>query len=465
MQKGLHGILKLLLVLACCGCFYTCAVKQPTESEDLQKEAFANFILPSTWQNSIDTLQINNNWLSTFNNPTLDSLVQEALIYNQDLRISSLRVTEANGYVESARAALRPALSILGNESTKLGGDLGSNGLNGGIFAASWELDIWGKLRSARSAEIANYEAIANENSFAQLSIAAMITKTYYLATETYLQINLAKEMIKLSQDMETISQNRFDVGIGTEIDIALSKATLNKFNDALFQLELAYNNQLRALELLLGRYPCADIETNTELPESNGHIPAGIPAQILERRPDILAAQNRFNAAFYRVGEANAARLPQLNLTASLGLLDTRQLIVLADNFSNPIRSIGGKLVAPIYQGGALKANVNIRNTQQQQAIEVYSQTVLNALADVESALNAVNTLDSREVNILESVKNNERAFELEKIRYKVGKTDMRDLIDQQMDFFKSQTDLLSIKGEKIVQRTNLFLALGGDM
>lgn len=422
-------------------------------------------MLPESWQNSLDTLQIQEHWLSTFNNPTLDTLVAEALIYNPDLRISSLRIQEANGYVEAARAALRPALSILGSEATKLGGDLGNNGLNGGILSASWELDIWGKLRNARNAEIANQDALAYDYAFARLSIAAMVTKTYYLSTETYLQINLAKQMIALSQNLTTISQQRLEIGIGTEIDLVMSKATLNNFQDAMYQLELAYDNQLRALELLLGRYPCAEIETNTELPVVNANLPPGVPAQILERRPDILAAQNRFNAAFYRVGEAEAARLPQITLTAGIGLLDKRQLVLLSDAFSNPVRSIGGKLVAPIYQGGGLKANVDIRTTQQQQAVEFYSQTVLNALADVENALNAVNVLDDRELIVKESVANNQRAFELEQIRFKVGKIDMRDLIDQQMDYFKSQTDLIAVQGEKIVQRTNLFLALGGSL
>ncbi|WP_038531506.1 efflux transporter outer membrane subunit [Formosa agariphila] len=463
MKNLKTNIFKFLLIFSGLCIIQSCAVKQPGTSEDLQEEAFANFILPSTWQNSADTLAIQDNWLSTFNHPVLDTLVKEALVYNPDLRISSSRIEEANGYLQAAQAALRPAFSILGRESTKLGGTFG-NGLNGALFAASWELDIWGKLRSARSAEEANLEAMKSEQSFARLSIAAHVTRTYFLASKTFLQMELAQQMIALSENMKTISQNRFDIGIGTQIDVEMANANLNSLKDANRQLELAYANQLRALELLLGRYPAAEIEVKNELVELNAEIPSGIPLQILERRPDVLASQQRYNAAFYRVGEAEAAKLPQLSLTASLGILDS-QIFQLSDDFSNPIRSIGGELAAPIYQGGALKANVAIRTAQQKQALEDYNRTVLNAMADVENTLDAVQTVGEREIFIKQSVTSNEKAFELEEVRFKVGLVDMRNLIDQQMDLYKSQTDLLNIKGEKIIQRINLYMALGGNM
>jgi NodT family efflux transporter outer membrane factor (OMF) lipoprotein len=463
MLNCFKNTIKILLPFLSLWLIQSCAVKDPTNSEDLQKEAFTNFILPSTWQNSSDTIAINENWLSTFNDPKLDTLVKEALAYNPDLRISSFRIEEANGYVQVAQAALRPALSILGRETSKLGGNLGS-GLNGAMFSASWELDIWGKLRNARNAEEANLTSLEKEFSFAKLSIAAQVTKTYYLASKTFLQIGLAKQMIQLTENMKTISENRYDIGIGSQIDVVLSDANLNSLKDAHRQLEFAYANQLRALEILLGRYPSGDVEVKNDLESITSHIPSGIPLQLLERRPDVLASQYRFNAAFYRVGEANAARLPKISLTAGFGLIDS-PLFILSDNFSNPIRSIGGELVAPIYQGGSLKANVVIRTAQQKQAVVDYSRTVLNALADVENTLDAVQTVDEREKYLELAVQNNEHAFELEKIRYKIGQNDMRNLIDQQMDLFRAQTDLLNIKGEKIIQRINLFLALGGSM
>jgi NodT family efflux transporter outer membrane factor (OMF) lipoprotein len=467
-MRAIYNLVKSLLIIA--GAFTLasrCAVKAPPASEELQEQAFTNFILPSTWKESgegqSDSTQTTSNWLSSFNDPQLDSLVAEALIYNYDLKISCIRIEQALGFLNMAQASLKPALGIMGRQNTKLGGDLGG-GLNGAFFSASWEIDLWGKLRNARNAEEANLLALEGDVSYAHLSIAALISRSYYLATEIYLEAELAKEMIKISQTMVDVSDKRLEVGVGTEIDLVVSEANLNNLKEGLLQLELAYANQLRAIETLLGRYPAAEIQVNAQLMAISTVIPAGIPFQILERRPDVMAAQQRFNASFFRVGEAKAARLPKLSLTAGFGAINS-QVLALSPEFSNPVRSIGGELFAPIYQGGALKANVEIRNSQQKEAAEVYGRTVLNAISDVENALDAVQTVDAREEFLIKAVASNQKAFELEQQLFDVGKTDMRDVIRQQMDLYATQISLLRVRGEKITQRINLFLALGGTM
>lgn len=445
----------------------SCAIKAPSESKELQEQAFANFILPSTWNKSAagqsDSTLFTDNWLAEFNDPRLDALVEEALVYNSDLRISSARVEQASYSTEAARAALRPAFAIFGRQTTKLGGDLGG-GLNGAIFAASWEIDIWGKLRNAKSAEEANLAASNNVVSFAKLSIAAKVARAYYQASETYQQMELTNQMLEVSQRMVEMSQLRFDVGIGTEIDLLEAKSNLNSLGDGLRQLQMGYTNQLRTIEILLGRYPAAEVEVANKLMEINSVIPAGIPLQILERRPDVLAAQQQFNAAFYRVGEAEAAKLPGITLTGGIGAIST-QVLELKPTFQNPIRSLGAELVAPIFQGGLLRANVAIRTAQQREATENYGKTVLYAISDVEAALETVQSVDDREQYLEAAVENSVRIFELEQKRYEIGKTDMRDVIRQQLDLLSSQIALSRIRGEKITQRINLYLALGGSM
>lgn len=195
-----------------------------------------------------------------------------------------------------------------------------------------------------------------------------------------------------------------------------------------------------------------------------NSTIPAGIPLQLLERRPDVLAAQHRFNASFHRVRSAIAAKLPQLSLTGNFGVVNS-QVIQLVPEFSNPIRSLGGSLIAPIYQGGMLKQNVEIKTMEQEQATIEYAQTVLNAINDVETALETVQNIDSRETILTREVAQNQKAFELEQIAYKVGKSDLRNVTLQQMDLYSSKITLLRVQTEKIIQRVNLYLALGGNM
>lgn len=446
---------------------FSCKVKEPPSSEELQEQAFANFILPSTWQQAqesqSDSTMFNENWLIEFSDPILDTLVDEALEYNLDLSVGEARLSQAEGYVKMARSALSPALNILGRENSKLGGDFGG-GLNGAIFSAAWEFDIWGKLRNAKHAQIQEYEAAAMDLSFARLSIAAAVVRNYYLAIEIYMEKELALEMLDLSEQLVEIADKRFQVGVGNEKDLVIAKASLNNIKDGFSLLELAYSNQVRALELLLGRYPSSLISVEGDLMEINSIIPAGIPLQILERRPDVLAAQHRFNASFHRVRSAKAARLPQISLTGGFGAVHSN-IFSLVPEFSNPIRSLGGSLVAPIYQGGLLKENLEVKTYEQEQAVYEYAQTVLAAINDVETALETVQTVDRREKILKEEVQQNQKAYELQEISYKVGKSDLRDLTLQQMDLYTSQITLLRVQTEKIIQRVNLYLALGGSM
>lgn len=468
MMKRQNQFYILMLLVAVMWLLDGCKVKDPPDSEELQAAAFANFILPSTWnmaqEGQSDSTVFRENWLEEFDDPVLDTLVLEALQYNINLRVGETRVAQAQGYVEMARSALRPSLNILGRETTKLGGDFSGSGLNGAIFSAAWEIDIWGKLRNARSAQEEVYEATQSEYSFARLSIAAAVARNYYLAMALHLERELALQMLVFSETLVDVAQKRFDVGVGTERDLVLAQASMTTLEDGVKQLDLAYHNQLRALEILLGRYPGAEVQTRDSLITLESVIPAGIPLQILERRPDVLAAQHQFNASFHRVRSAEAARLPQLSLTGSLGAVHS-QVLAFVPEFSNPIRSLGASLVAPIYQGGMLKQNVIVKTKEQEEAVQNYAKTVLLAIGDVETALETVSNVDQRESILKESVAQNYRAFQLEQVSYEVGKSDLRDLTMQQMDYFNSQMALIRIQTEKITQRINLFLALGGSM
>lgn len=462
-NKKRYIVLYLIPLLFTVGC----KVKTPPNSEELQKEAITHFVLPSTWKGAnndlIDTTNLSNNWLNSFNDPRLDALVSEALQYNSDLKISSSRIDQADGYYNLSKAALRPGLNILGRGSSKYGEGF-SSGLNGVMLSASWEFDIWGKLRNARQASKEMVSASQEDYNFAKLSLAASVTKSWYNATEIYLEAQLAKEMIKTNNTLLDLAKKRLDVGIGNEIDYEVSKANLNSTKEALEKLELAYSNQLRALEVLVGRYPAAEIEVNKALITITGTIPSGIPIQILERRPDLIAVERRYDAAFHRVEEAKASKLPNINLGLSFGAI-TSTILQLQSDFSNPVGGFNATAGVPLYQGGAVNASVQIRTAEQQQVVAEYASTVLKALNDVETALNASTTLEEREKYLLLSVDSNQKAFKLEQQLYEVGKTDMRTVSQQQLSLYASKITLLRVQSEKISQRVNLYLALGGNL
>jgi multidrug efflux system outer membrane protein len=218
----------------------------------------------------------------------------------------------------------------------------------------------------------------------------------------------------------------------------------------------------LRALEALLGRYPAAEIGVAQQLATVPAPPPVGMPSELLERRPDVIAAERRVAAAFNRVEEAKAARLPRISLTAS-GSSVSSELIVL-QNHTNPMWSLGANLVAPLYQGGALQAQVEIRTAEQKLAVADYARIAQRAFNDVEGALSAEVALRDRDAILVENIRDNQRALDLAQIQYKVGKVDLRVVEQRQLALYGARTSLLQVQTEQLAQRVNLHLALGGS-
>jgi multidrug efflux system outer membrane protein len=212
----------------------------------------------------------------------------------------------------------------------------------------------------------------------------------------------------------------------------------------------------------LLGRYPSAELKARQVMDTFPGPIPVGMPLEMLERRPDMIAAERRVAAAFDRVGEAKAARLPRLSLNASVSAISS-EVLQLQTDYENPSSGIGGKIIAPIYQGGALNAQVEIRTIEQKEAVAQYARMALRAIGDVENALAAGNTLAEREQLLQRIVADNQRSLDLEQKSYRIGKTDLRSVQQQQLNLFAARLSLLRVQSDKLSQRVNLHLALGG--
>ena len=269
--------------------------------------------------------------------------------------------------------------------------------------------------------------------------------------------------MVKAGQQLVTLAEQRLQVGPGSEQDVALARASLDTLQDNAKQVRLAHEQTLRALELLLGRYPAAELEARPDLPALPGPVPAGLPLEMLERRPDMVAAERRVAAAFNRVGEAKAARLPRIILNANVAAIQS-DILQLTSDFSNPTGGAGARLIAPIYQGGALNTQVEIRTLEQKEAVAQYANLALRALGDVENALAAGKTLTEREEILQRSVADNQRALDLAQTSYRVGKGDLRAVQQQQLNLQSAQLALLRVRSERLTQRANLHLALGGS-
>src|SRR5213075_2842052 len=318
-------------------------------------------------------------------------------------------------------------------------------------------------MRYGRNAYQATYASVQADFEFGRQSLAATMAKSWFTAGETWLQLQIAEDMVKAAQELLTLAEKRWQVGPGSEQDVALARANLGTFQDTAEQVRLAHAQTLRALELLLGRYPAAELQARRDLPALPGPIPAGFPLEMLERRPDMVAAERRVAASFNRVGEAKAARLPRIILNANVAAIQS-DILQLKDDFDNPTAGAGAKLIAPIYQGGALKTQVEIRTLEQKEAIAQYARLALRALGDVENALAAGNTLAERDQLLQRTVAVNQRALALAQTSYRVGTIDLRAVQQQQLSVYSARLTLLRVQSEQLAQRANLHLALGGS-
>jgi len=393
------------------------------------------------------------------NEPRLDALIGEALAYNADLQIAAARVDLAAAYFAGAKSPLWPQVNLLARGGGKMSGD--SSGLSGvGLFAA-WEIDLWGRVRATARATELQYDSAKLDAEYARQSIAALVTKGWVLAVEAKLQKSLAEASLASSEQLASLARDRLRVGSGDEYEVALAQANVETLSDTVRNLDLAYQNALRGLEALLGRYPAAAVAVAEQLPAWSSAIPAGFPSELLERRPDVIAAERRVAAAFYRTEEAKAARLPRITLVANYTSLSS-ELFVLQSR-DNPIFSLGAGLLQPLFLGGLLQSQVHARTAEQQAAIAEYGKVGMRAFGEVEGALAAGGNAGEREAILVRALRENERAFELANIRYRVGSGDLRAVQQQQLSLYAARVALLRVRSEQLVQRVNLYLALGG--
>ena len=446
-----------LLVLATLS---ACALQPAPKPADYSAEALAGVKPPGQWTAEGEAAgPVAGSWLATFGEPRLDALVTEAMANNLDLKVAAARVQVASEYVKLADSTLWPQVNLLARGGGEMGGD--SSGLSGVGLYANWELDLWGRVRSARASTEATYGSAVADAEYARQSVAAMVAKAYFLAVEATLQLRLAEDTVATSQQLVTFAEQRQRIGKGDGYDAAIARGNVETFRDTVEKLKLSRVQALRALEVLVGRYPAADVEVATQLVQPPGPVPAGLPSELLERRPDVVAADRRVAAAFYGVQEAKAARLPSISLTASVDDISS-DLFVLQDR-NNPVWSAGASLLQPVFNAGALQTQVRIRTAEQKQSIAEYGQIGARAFAEVEDALSAEFAANRRAAVLARAVAENQAALEFGRQRFKVGSGDLRAVSQQQLAVFGTTSALLRAQSEQLVQRVNLYLALGG--
>jgi outer membrane protein, multidrug efflux system len=438
-----------------------CVLKSPPDVEAIRNESMPTVTEPYEWTAAgAGGGGVTDNWIAGFGDERLAAAVIEALAHNPDLEVGAARVEQAMLYAKLAGARLYPSVDLLARGGGKLSGD--NSGLQGGVLTVNWEIDLWGRVRYGRAAAAADAASAALDFEYARQSLAAVVARNWFLATEAGLQAEMARQTVRESEDLVRLAEVRSNIGVGNDEDVFVARASLGTYRDVLRQIESAREQALRALELVIGRYPGALIDVAPELPGQPPAVPAGLPSELLERRPDVVAAERRIAAAFNRVQEAKAARLPAIALTTGISTISS-ELFVLKDR-DNPKWNAGANLLAPIFRGGALKTQVEIRTAEQRQALAAYASVGLRAFGEVENALTAEIAAREREQILAQAMADNQRALEIVQTQFKVGSTDLRFVSQRQLALNANHSALIRIQAEQRVQRVNLHLALGGS-
>ena len=402
--------------------------------------------------------EVSAGWLAGLNDPRLDELVREAWAHNPDLYVAAARFEEAAASLRVAASYLAPNLNGTAGASYTDSNDTSDGDAYSVGLGVSWEADLWGRLRLDRAASRSVASAAGLDYLQARHSLAAAVAKAYYALVTAKQQLTLDRQLLDAERFTATTTRQRVDAGIGTALDDDLAESSV-RLAEASVQQDLAALREAgRALEVLLGRYPSAELDAAPdELPPlPAGPLAVGVPAALLERRPDIRSAEQSVNAAYYSVKAAQAAKLPRLTLSAD----GTQSL-----DPSDFISSVAAGMLAPLYQGGLLNAQEAAATARQRQALGGFASVALNAFNEVESALSNDRFLRAREQSLAAASERLTRASDIAISRYEQGLMTILDLQQIRRTDYSTRSLLLSVRYEQISQRLNLHLALGGPV
>ncbi|WP_164521466.1 TolC family protein [Iodobacter ciconiae] len=439
----------------------SCTILPAPDHAVLMQAALSQVRFPANWTYARSAGEFDAATLGFALPPEVLLLIHEAQAHNPDLHLAALRVEQSHSAVKAAGAALYPTLG-LGGQTGDAAIPTSSLAMNGLAVVSNWEVDIWGKARSSQAASRELSLAAELDALYARQSIAATVVRGWLVAIEAQQQIKQVQVMAGLAEKQLALIQNSRKIGRNTKQDVVMNQIVLKNYRLQLLQSEQAFNSARRALEILLGRYPAAEVAVAHALPRELQPIPAGLPSALAERRPDLRAAENRFRAAFYQVEVAKKARLPSISLMAGLGVVDN-SLLILQKDLSNPLWGVNGRLLAPVFMGGVLDAQVEVKTAQQQESAVGYAKAVLNALAEIEGGLYAELKLAECSTLINTLIADQQQLIDLQHVLIKVGKGDQYQLQQQQLNLAASQMSLFRLQSERLIQRVNLHLALGG--
>jgi NodT family efflux transporter outer membrane factor (OMF) lipoprotein len=414
------------------------------------------------------------NWWSVFNDPQLDALVSQVEVSNQTIKAAEARVREARALTQQAQAALFPIVTANASATRSGGrGGTGSNvdnagGQGGGprnnfnvALDVNWELDLWGRVRRTIEAGEATAQASVADLEAAKLSAQAQLAEDYFLLRVQDAQIRLLNDTVDAYQKSLKLTQNQYAVGVAARADVAQAETQLKSTQAQALDAGVQRAQLEHAIAVLLGKPP-ADFSIAAEAVATTfPPIPPGLPSELLERRPDIAAAERRAAAANAQVGVAEAAFFPSLTLSATGGF----QSSVLSQLFSLPSRywSLGPALAQTIFDAGLRRAQTAQAMATYDENVASYRQTVLAGFQEVEDNLAALRILEQEALVQDEAVKSARESLTITLNQYRAGTANYLAVVVAQATALSNERAALAILARRQTASVTLIKALGG--
>ncbi|APR35830.1 efflux transporter outer membrane subunit [Paraburkholderia sp. SOS3] len=439
-------------------------------------------------------------WWRSFDDPTLDRLIARAAQSNLDLREAVLRIEQARAQVQGAAAQGLPNVRATGSytrEQLGIKGILDDQNVNSRIdalgasgqgasvqngarnlvdqleqpinlwqagFDASWELDLFGRVRRSVEAANAQTEAAVESRNDALLSLEGEVAQNYMQLRGAQAQLDIAKRLVDEQNGVLTLTQSQAKVGLASQQDVQSAAAQLESTRAQLPQFEQQIVQALNGLSYLLAEPPGAlddELSTPAAVPPVPPVVATGLPSTLARRRPDIRRAEANLHAATANVGVAVAQFYPDISLTGQIGLRGTHASDLA--RWSHLFYSFGPSVSLPIFEGGALVSNLKVTKAQQAEAALEYRKTVLLALRDVDNALAVYRTDQTRRTSLERSAAAQQDAFDLARESYRKGLTNFIDVLDAERQLSQVRQQYAQSTTQVSTDLVALYKALGG--
>jgi multidrug efflux system outer membrane protein len=411
-------------------------------------------------------------WWEIAKDPQLQALIREAIANNLDLRTATARVAEARAQYGIAKSFLYPEVNFAGGYSAEQGSRLAEppqgtaakkthQNWSAG-FPLSWEIDLFGRIRREKEAAFAAYLATEEGRRAALITLVADVASTYLFLRELDLQLDVARRTVQTNEETVRFYEKRLQGGVSNRLEV--DRAVANRARTAVVipQLEQQIAVSENALCLLLGRPP-GPIERGGAL--SGEHVapevPVGLPASLLERRPDVLAAEQQLVAANANVGAAKALFFPTISLTGLLGTVSSE--------FSNLLKAdsnvwqVSPSLFTPLFQGGRIRRNYEGAKARFEQALAQYQKAALNSYREVANAIVTVKKASEARLELEDGVESLRNAAALSRSRYDAGLANYLEILNADQQLFDQELQLAQVRGEEMRAFVELYRALGG--